>query len=156
MSRFEGETRLREPRPGDKGKGRGQGHVDMYTVIKFISIVGASESILKLNSKTPQERLRGDQPRRDKKVMVDKPNIWKMWDGGKEDLEAPWRPTTSTTTLETPLSAPTLPSTAFTQCPQDIPSTFNVTFSILIDSFYFFINFCIVISTSSRTSMSPS
>jgi len=43
--------------------------------------------------------------------------------------------------LNTPLRAPTLPSTDFTQCPQDIPSTFRVTFSILIVSFYFFINF---------------
>ena len=51
------------------------------------AVVGASESILKLNSKTLKnvyEAISGDN----KKVMVDKPNIWKMWDGGKEELEA--------------------------------------------------------------------
>jgi len=76
-----------EPWDGHEGQGGGQGARDMYTVIKFISIVGASESILKLNSKTLKnvyEAISGDA----KKVMVDKPNIWKMWDGGSADLEA--------------------------------------------------------------------
>ncbi len=87
MSRFEGDTKLESHGMVTRVKVAGRVHVDMYTVIKFISIVGASESILKLNSKTLQnvyEAISGDT----KKVMVDKPNIWKMWDGGKEELEA--------------------------------------------------------------------
>jgi DNA polymerase, archaea type len=87
MSRFEGETKIERHGLVDRVKVAGRVHVDMYTVIKFISIVGAAESILKLNSKTLKnvyEAISGDS----KKVMVDKPNIWKMWDGGKEELEA--------------------------------------------------------------------
>jgi DNA polymerase I len=87
MSRFEGDTKLESHGMVTKVKVAGRVHVDMYTVIKFISIVGASESILKLNSKTLKnvyEAISGDS----KKVMVDKPNIWKMWDGGREELEA--------------------------------------------------------------------
>ena len=87
MSRFEGETKLESHGLVTRVKVAGRVHVDMYTVIKFISIVGASESILKLNSKTLKnvyEAISGDT----KKVMVDKPNIWKMWDGGRTELEA--------------------------------------------------------------------
>jgi DNA polymerase I len=87
MSRFEGETRLENHGMVVRVKVAGRVHVDMYTVIKFISIVGAAESILKLNSKTLKnvyEAISGGS----EKVMVDKPNIWKMWDGGKEELEA--------------------------------------------------------------------
>lgn len=87
MSRFEGETKIERHGLVDRVKVAGRVHVDMYTVIKFISIVGAAESILKLNSKTLKnvyEAISGDS----KKVMVDKPNIWKMWDGGREELEA--------------------------------------------------------------------
>ena len=87
MSRFDGETKLESHGIVQRVKVAGRVHVDMYTVVKFISIVGASESILKLNSKTLKnvyESISGDS----KKVMVDKPNIWKMWDGGREELEA--------------------------------------------------------------------
>ena len=52
MSRFEGDTRLESHGLATRVKVAGRVHVDMYTVIKFISIVGAAESILKLNSKT--------------------------------------------------------------------------------------------------------
>ncbi|MDE1866068.1 MAG: ribonuclease H-like domain-containing protein [Candidatus Micrarchaeota archaeon] len=86
MSRFEGSTKLENHGLVTRVKVAGRVHVDMYSVIKFISVVGAAESILKLNSKTLKnvyEAIAGDS----KKVMVDKPNIWKMWDGGREELE---------------------------------------------------------------------
>lgn len=88
MSRFEGETKIERHGIVDRVKVAGRVHVDMYTVIKFISIVGASESILKLNSKTLKNVYESISGEGNKKVMVDKPNIWKMWDGGKEELEA--------------------------------------------------------------------
>jgi DNA polymerase I len=88
MSRFEGETKIERHGLVDRVKLAGRVHVDMYTVIKFISIVGAAESILKLNSKTLKNVYEAISPAETKKVMVDKPNIWKMWDGGKDELEA--------------------------------------------------------------------
>lgn len=85
MSRFEGTTKIESHGLVDKVKIGGRVHVDMYVVVKFVSIVGASESILKLNSKTLKnvyESLTGD-----KKFAVEKSEIFHLWDGGKKDLE---------------------------------------------------------------------
>lgn len=85
ISRFEGDTKIESHGLVDKVKVAGRVHVDMYTVVKFISIVGASESILKLNSKTLKnvyEAITGD-----KKFAVEKSNIFRLWEGGAEDLQ---------------------------------------------------------------------
>ncbi len=85
LSRFEGDTKIESHGLVEKVKIGGRSHVDMYTVVKFISIVGASESILKLNSKTLKnvyEAITGD-----KKFAVEKMDIFRLWDGSAEELE---------------------------------------------------------------------
>jgi DNA polymerase I len=85
LSRYEGETRLESHGLVQRVKIGGVIHVDMYQVVKFISIVGASESILKLNSytlKNVYEAISGG-----KKTTVDKMNIYKLWDGTSKELE---------------------------------------------------------------------
>lgn len=84
LNRFEGETKIERHGFVDKVKIAGRIHVDMYTVAKFISIVGAAESILKLNSYTLKNVY--EAVSKDKKVMVEKANIYEMWDGSKSDL----------------------------------------------------------------------
>ena len=61
----------------------------MYSVIKFVAVVGAAEgaagNVLKLNSKTLKnvyEAITGD-----KKFAVEKMDIYKLWDGGADDLK---------------------------------------------------------------------
>ncbi len=84
LGRFAGETRLEKHGMIDKVKLAGRMHVDMFNVSKFISVVGASANILRLSSfklKDVYEAISTE-----KKVMVDKPNIWQMWDEGGEKL----------------------------------------------------------------------
>jgi DNA polymerase (pol2) len=85
ISRFKGETKIERHGLVDKVKIAGRVHVDMYVAVKFISIVGAAESILKLNSYTLKNVY--EAVSRDKKLMVDKPGIYKLWDGTKAELE---------------------------------------------------------------------
>lgn len=85
LSRFSGSTRIERHGLVDRVKIAGIVHVDMYVVVKFIAVVGAAESILKLNSKTLKnvyEAIAGE-----KKFAVEKGDIFKLWDGSKEDLE---------------------------------------------------------------------
>ena len=85
IGRFEGETRLEKHGLLERVKIPGRVHIDMYNVVKFISIVGASESILKLNSHTLKnvyEAITGDT-----KTNVDKISIFKLWDGTAEELD---------------------------------------------------------------------
>lgn len=63
----------------------GRINLDMYNVTKFISIVGASEKLLKINRLTLFEvyqAITGDTKR-----TVDKTSIWEQWDGPKESVE---------------------------------------------------------------------
>ncbi len=63
----------------------GRANVDVYNVAKFVSIVGASEKLIKANRFTLSEvyaAITGD-----KKKMVDRLNIWQIWDGPKEGIE---------------------------------------------------------------------
>ena len=63
----------------------GRINLDMYNVTKFISIVGASEKLLKINRLTLFEvyqAITGDT-----KKTVDKTNIWEQWDGTVEQQE---------------------------------------------------------------------
>ena len=63
----------------------GRTNLDVYNVTKFVSIVGASEKLLKINRFTLGEVYRSIVG--DTKVTVEKKNIWQMWDGGRELLE---------------------------------------------------------------------
>ncbi len=85
LSRFDGGTRYERHGLVDRVKIAGRAHVDMYQVVKFISVVGAAERILKLNSytlKNVYEALTDD-----KKLTVEKRDIYKLWDGSDDDLK---------------------------------------------------------------------
>ncbi len=85
LSRGSGETRIERHGLVDKVKIGGRIHIDMYLVVKFISIVGAAENLLKLNSYTLKnvfEAISGSE-----KLTVEKINIFKLWDGDAEDLK---------------------------------------------------------------------
>ena len=85
LSRFEGTTRLESHGLVDKVRIGGRVHIDMYLVMRFVAVVGASEHILKLNSYTLKNVYEAIS--KDTKLIVDKRNIFKMWDGSKEELE---------------------------------------------------------------------
>jgi DNA polymerase I len=85
LSRFEGSTRIESHGLVDRVKIGGTVHVDMYLVVRFIAVVGASENILKLNSYTLKNVYEAMSP--DKKLNVDKKAIYKMWDGTKAELQ---------------------------------------------------------------------
>ena len=85
LSRGHGDTRIERHGLVDKVKIGGRVHVDMYLVIKFVSVVGAAEHLLKLNSYTLKNVYEAISE--DKKISVEKKSIWKLWDGDKEDLE---------------------------------------------------------------------
>ena len=85
LSRGHGDTRIERHGLVDKVKIGGRVHVDMYLVIKFVSVVGAAEHLLKLNSYTLKNVYEAISE--DKKISVEKKSIWKLWDGGNEDLE---------------------------------------------------------------------
>lgn len=85
LSRFEGDTKLEKHGLVERVKIAGRVHVDMYNVVKFISIVGATENILRFNNKTLKsvyEAISGN-----KKTTVEKTDIFKLWDGGRKELE---------------------------------------------------------------------
>ncbi len=63
----------------------GRTNMDVYNVTKFVSIVGASEKLLRINRFTLGEVYRSIVG--DTKITVEKKNIWQLWDGTKEDLE---------------------------------------------------------------------
>ncbi len=63
----------------------GRINLDVYNVARFVSIVGASETLLKINRFTLYDVYRAITG--DTKITVDKKNIWQQWDGSKEELE---------------------------------------------------------------------
>lgn len=63
----------------------GRINLDVYNVARFVSIVGASETLLKINRFTLGDVYRAITG--DTKITVDKKNIWQQWDGSKEELE---------------------------------------------------------------------
>ncbi|EQD61690.1 DNA polymerase Pol2, partial [mine drainage metagenome] len=91
ISRFDGETRIEKHGLVDKVKIGGRVHIDMYLVVKFVAVVGAAESILKLNSYTLKNVY--DAISKDEKLTVEKTKgqKWKdineLWDAGPEGLE---------------------------------------------------------------------
>ncbi len=85
ISRVEGSTRIESHGLVDRVKIGGVMHIDMYVVVKFVSVVGASESILKLNSKTLKNVY--EAITKDRKFAVEKADIYKLWDGGSEELK---------------------------------------------------------------------
>lgn len=87
ISRFEGETRIESHGLVDRVKIGGRVHVDMYIVVaKFIAVVGSAEYIMKLNRYTLKNVYEAIS--NDKKLMIEKAEIYKLWDSGKdEDLK---------------------------------------------------------------------
>ena len=85
LSRFEGSTKIERHGLVDKVKIGGRAHVDMYLVVRFVAIVGASENILKLNRytlKSVYEAITGT-----KQFIVDATNIHEMWGGTPQQLQ---------------------------------------------------------------------
>ena len=85
LARGSGDTRIERHGLVDKVKIGGRVHVDMYLVVKFISVVGAAENLLKLNSytlKNVYEAIAGSE-----KVTVEKLDIFKLWDGNESELK---------------------------------------------------------------------
>jgi DNA polymerase I len=63
----------------------GRINLDLYNVARFVSIVGASEKVIKVNSfKLPEvyAAITGRE-----KKMVDKGSIWEQWDRGGKEIE---------------------------------------------------------------------
>ncbi len=63
----------------------GRINVDVYNVAKFISVVGASERLIRANRFTLSDvyaAITGTE-----KKMVDRKNIWQIWDGSDADRE---------------------------------------------------------------------
>lgn len=85
MGRFGGGTRIERHGLVDRVKIAGRVHIDAYLVTKFIATVGAAEHIMKLNSYTLRNVY--EAIGKDKKVVVEKKDIYKMWDGDRKDLE---------------------------------------------------------------------
>ncbi|MGC8687445.1 MAG: DNA-directed DNA polymerase [Candidatus Micrarchaeia archaeon] len=84
MSRFSGDTHIESHGLVERVKISGRVHVDMYNVAKFIATVGATEKILKFTDFkliTVYEAVSSKQ-----KVMVEKKDIYKMWDGDPAQL----------------------------------------------------------------------
>ncbi|MDE1804862.1 MAG: DNA polymerase, partial [Candidatus Micrarchaeota archaeon] len=63
----------------------GRINMDLYNVAKFVSVVGASEKVIKVNSFKLYEVYKAITGR-DKK-MVEKTEIWQQWDNGGAELE---------------------------------------------------------------------
>ncbi|MFI5412641.1 MAG: DNA-directed DNA polymerase [Candidatus Micrarchaeales archaeon] len=85
ISRFSGGTKLERHGLVERVKCAGRVHIDMYLVTRFIAVVGAAEHLMKLNSYTLKNVYEAIS--KEKKVTVEKKDIWKLWDGPKEDLE---------------------------------------------------------------------
>ncbi len=85
LSRFGGGTKIENHGLVDRVKISGRVHVDMYVVVKFIAVVGASENILRINSKTLKNVY--EAITKDKKFAVEKMDIFKLWDGSEGDLK---------------------------------------------------------------------
>lgn len=63
----------------------GRINLDLYNVAKFVSVVGASEKVIKVNSfKLPEvyKAVTGKE-----KKMVEKGSIWEQWDRGGKEIE---------------------------------------------------------------------
>ncbi len=85
LSRFGGKIKVERHGFTDKIKMSGRIHIDMYYVIRFIAIVSASTDILKLNSFTLKNVY--ESITNEKKINVEKKQIYSMWDGTQKDLE---------------------------------------------------------------------
>ena len=85
IGRYEGVPKQEHHGLVEMVKIQGRSHVDVYNVAKFVSVVGASEKVLKASRFTLSEvyaAITGDTKR-----MVDRQNIWQIWDGTDADRE---------------------------------------------------------------------
>ncbi len=84
LSRNAGETRIESHGLSSKVKIGGRVHADMYQVVKFISVVGTAEHLLRLNSYTLKNVYEAVSD--GKKMMIEKGEIYKMWEDEGEAL----------------------------------------------------------------------
>ncbi len=63
----------------------GRVNLDLYNVAKFVSVVGASEQVIKVNNFKLVEVYAAVTGKR--KKMVDRANIWEQWDAGGSRVE---------------------------------------------------------------------
>ncbi len=85
IGRFDGEVRQESHGLVQSFKIPGRANLDIYNVAKFVSIVGATERLIKVNSfklGDVYNAVTGNT-----KVTVVKTNIWQLWDNGGEELE---------------------------------------------------------------------
>jgi DNA polymerase I len=85
LSRFRGGTRIEKHGLYDRVKLGGRVHIDVYLVVKFVAVVGAAEYILKMNSYTLKNVY--EAVSKDKKITVEKRDIYKLWDGTEKELK---------------------------------------------------------------------
>ncbi len=85
ISRYGEETKKEPHGLVEFVKAPGRINLDLYHVVKFVSVVGASEKLIRVNSfKLGEiyEAVTGSD-----KKMVEKDNIWQMWDGPDKERE---------------------------------------------------------------------
>ncbi len=85
INRNEGEVRAEHHGLVEAFKIPGRINLDIYNVARFVQIVGAAEQLLKVNSLKLYEIYAAITGKT--KNMVDRPNIWKIWDGSDADRE---------------------------------------------------------------------
>ncbi len=85
LNRFEGDTKIERHGLVDKVKIAGRVHVDVYLVTRFAALVSAAEHIMRLNSYTLKNVYEAIS--KEKKIVVEKADIWKIWDGSDADRE---------------------------------------------------------------------
>ncbi|HVA82801.1 MAG TPA: DNA-directed DNA polymerase, partial [Candidatus Aquilonibacter sp.] len=86
ISRYEGEE-IKKEHHGlvDAIRIPGRINFDAYNVAKFVSVVGASEKVIKVNNFKLYEVYKAVTGK--EKIMVEKGEIWQQWDRGGEDLD---------------------------------------------------------------------
>jgi DNA polymerase, archaea type len=85
MSRFRGSERIESHGMVNRVKLAGRVHLDVYQIVRFVALVGAQESILKLGSYTLKNVYEAIS--KTKKTSIDRNDIYKMWVGSEKELE---------------------------------------------------------------------
>jgi DNA polymerase I len=62
----------------------GRANLDIYNVARFVSVVGAAEQLIKVNSFKLMDIYKAITGK--DKITLNKGNIWEMWDNGGDDL----------------------------------------------------------------------
>ncbi|MGB9732361.1 MAG: DNA-directed DNA polymerase [Candidatus Micrarchaeia archaeon] len=81
IGRFEGEVKKEHHGLIEAVHIPGRVNIDIYNVAKFVSVVGAAEKLIKVNNFKLDEIYSAVTGK--KKKMVERRDIWKMWDNGE-------------------------------------------------------------------------